>query len=141
MSNRPFSTFDPFAGDGDSDDEVEAAAASNDPEAQRVSRLSRLIEGEIIPRLLLCHTVTRPTSTSAVAELARLMLHPEPELADAYLELLYLSGATRGMICSELLAPTARHLAELWENQACDFSELTDGLQRIEAVLHEIRGR
>jgi MerR family transcriptional regulator, light-induced transcriptional regulator len=132
-------------------DHIETASVGNTVDDQRLARLSRLIEGEIIPRLLICHTVTsrKLTATSVathptpadVAELARLMLEPDRGLADAYLESLWLRGASRGLLCAELLAPTAKRLGELWERDVCDFAALTDGLQRLESVLNEFRDR
>jgi hypothetical protein len=150
MSNRPLSASNGVT-DGGTSEHIETASVGNTVDDQRLARLSRLIEGEIIPRLLICHAVTsrkltagskatHPTSAD-VAELARLMLEPERALADAYLESLWLRGASRGLLCAELLAPTARHLGELWERDVCDFAALTHGLQRLESVLNEFRDR
>ncbi len=134
--------------EGGTSEHLETASAGNSVEDHRLARLSRLIEGEIIPRLLICHTVTTRRLTAGstlhltpanVAELARLILEPEPALADAYLESLRLRGASRGLLCAELLAPTAKHLGELWERDVCDFAAFTHGLQRLEAVLNEFR--
>ena len=150
MSNRPSSVSNGYT-DGGTSELIEAVAVGNTVENQRLARLSRLIEGEIVPRLLISHTVTSRKLTAAsavnlptpanVAELARLMLEPERDLADAYLESLWLRGASRGLLCAELLAPTAKHLGELWERDVCDFAALTHGLQRLESVLNEFRDR
>ena len=149
MSNRSSIASDGFARDGKSE-HFETSAGGNSADEQRRLRLSRLIEGEIIPRLLISHTLssrtlklasrtTRPDAAQ-VAELARLMLSPDPELADAFVESFCLRGASRGLICVELLAPTAKYLGELWEKDLCNFTELTHGLQRLESVLKEFRG-
>ena len=136
--------------EGGTSEDLETASVGNTVDDQRLARLSRLIEGEIIPRLLICHTVTsrkltarsgiHPTPAN-VAELARLILEPERTLADEYLQSLWLRGASRGLLCAELLAPTAKHLGELWERDVCDFAALTHGLQRLESVLNEFRDR
>lgn len=130
--------------------QIETASVGTTVDDQRLARLSRLIEGEIIPRLLICHTVRsrKMTAGSAihptpanVAELARLILEPERTLADEYLESLWLRGASRGLLCAELLAPTAKHLGELWERDVCDFTALTHALLRLESVLNQFRQR
>ena len=136
--------------EGGASDNLETASVVNTVDNQRLARLSRLIEGEIIPRLLISHTMTTRKLTAGstlhptpanVAELARLILEPERTSADAYLESLRLRGASRGLLCAELLAPTAKHLGELWERDVCDFAALTHGLQRLESVLNEFRDR
>ena len=38
----------------------------------------------------------------------------------------------------DLLAPTARHLGDLWEADVCDFTQVTIGLGRLQQVLHEL---
>ena len=37
-----------------------------------------------------------------------------------------------------LLAPTARHLGELWTQDLCDFTQVTVGLSRLQRVLREL---
>jgi hypothetical protein len=149
MSNRTSIASNGFT-EGSTSEQLETATVGNIVDDQRLARLSRLIEGEIIPRLLICHTVTTRKLTAGssvhptaahVAELARLILEPERGLADAYLESLWLRGASRGLLCAELLAPTAKHLGELWEHDLCDFAALTYGLERLESVLNEFRDR
>jgi len=150
MSNRLSSASSGFT-DGGTSENIDTGSVGNTVADQRLARLSRLIEGEIIPRLLICHTVTSRKLTAGnaaalptpanVAELARLMLEPKRAPADEYLESLWLRGASRGLLCAELLAPTAKHLGELWERDICDFAALTHGLQRLETVLHEFRDR
>ena len=41
----------------------------------------------------------------------------------------------------DLLAPTARLLGEYWEDDRCDFVDVTMGLWRLQEVVHEIAAR
>lgn len=108
-------------------------------EAARYARLVRVIEGEIVPRLLMSRAGAGTHAPSAdVAELARLLLVHEGEIASEFVHMLRQHGALPERICLELLAPAARQLGELWARDACDFAELTTGLCRLQAVLLEV---
>jgi hypothetical protein len=99
----------------------------------------RTIEGEIVPRLLMSRAAVGSSSPSAeVAELARLLLVHEGEIASQFVHMLRQHGAPLERICLDLLAPAARRLGELWARDACDFAELTTGLTRLHAVLREV---
>jgi methanogenic corrinoid protein MtbC1 len=41
----------------------------------------------------------------------------------------------------DLLAPAARELGLLWEDDRCDFLEVTMGVWRLQEIVHEIAGR
>jgi hypothetical protein len=108
-------------------------------EKARHARLVRVIEGEIVPRLMMSRAAAATSAPSAdVAELARLLLVHEGEIASEFVHMLRQHGALPERICLELLAPTARRLGELWARDACDFAELTTGLNRLQAVLLEV---
>jgi hypothetical protein len=99
----------------------------------------RVIEGEIVPRLLMSRAAVASSAPSAdVAELARLLLVHEGEIASEFVHMLRQHGAQPERICLELLAPAARQLGELWAQDACDFAALTTGLSRLHAVLREV---
>lgn len=112
-------------------------------------RMARLIEGEIIPRLLLAHRAERETAIRAVPTFA-----PEEPLAFAHLTLrLEVFGLLehveghlqRGVaiesIYLDLLAPSARALGEMWDNDVCDFIDVTMGMWRLQQVIHELGNR
>jgi hypothetical protein len=111
-------------------------------EDARYARLVRTIEGEIVPRLLMSRPAPGSSSPSTevaeVAELARLLLVHEGEIASQFVHMLRQHGAPVERICLELLAPAARQLGELWARDACDFAALTTGLTRLHAVLREV---
>lgn len=116
--------------------------------AERLSRLTRIIEGEIVPRLLISATVASRSAalktaeslpgSDAVAELARLLLAPQRDKADAYVQVVRRDGMPPERICFELLAPTARRLEEIWQCDECGLAELTIGLRRLASVLRDV---
>jgi hypothetical protein len=118
-------------------------------EAERRAGLVNTIEGEIIPRLLMSvaalnrggvsFNANQPTAEAGdVMELARLLLAHEPAVAAAFVEIIRQRGTPPERICVDLLAPTARRLGELWEQDACDFAQLTAGLRRLQSLLRQV---
>lgn len=111
------------------------------------SQLSRIVELEIIPRLMLLHR-SQPLLAQAglppmvmtvehVRTLADLAVEGEAESACAYVRSLLADGATAEQIFLDLLAPCARWMGELWEEDRYSFSQVTVGLWRLQRVLHE----
>ena len=116
---------------------------------QRRARLMRTIEGEIVPRLVLTKRVSRVTGQvveglirgpdeADVAELVRLLLAHGPEVATGYVETVRHRGASLESVCLHLLAPAARELGLMWENDECDFMQVTVGLCRLHQVLRDM---
>jgi methanogenic corrinoid protein MtbC1 len=114
-----------------------------------MARLVRTIEGEIVPRLVLSRRVARapeiePTAplkapdAADVKELVRLLLAHDAAVASAYVEAVRHRGATLELVCLELLAPAARELGLLWEEDECDFMQVTVGLCRLHQLLREL---
>ncbi len=116
---------------------------------QRRARLLRTIEGEIVPRLVLTKRVSRITGQVAeglirapdeadVAELVRLLLAHGPEVSAGYVDTVRHRGASLESVCLHLLAPAARELGLMWENDECDFMQVTVGLCRLHQVLRDM---
>ena len=115
---------------------------------QRSASLARIIEGEIIPRLFVAlaaparapRTCRAPASLVAddIAELARLLLTHDRRVAKEYVQMICRGGTPFDRICLDLLAPVARRLAELWEQNQCDFAQFSLGIERLEYVLREV---
>ena len=118
-------------------------------EERRLARLVRTIEGEIVPRLVL----SRRESVNAavhksrqnlvpdeidVKEMVQLLLAHEAGIASAYVTAIRERGASLETICLHLLAPAARELGLLWEQDECDFMQVTVGLCRLHQVLREL---
>jgi MerR family transcriptional regulator, light-induced transcriptional regulator len=118
------------------------------PEA-RVMQLTRTIESEIIPRLLL--TTKRASaedlasgppsqipSHEHVEELAGLIVQHDTAAGLAYVENMLARDISLETVFIKLLAPTARHLGELWEGDLRSFADVTIGLSRLQQLLRAL---
>jgi methanogenic corrinoid protein MtbC1 len=115
------------------------------------SLLVRVIEGEIIPRLLLAHRgpPTGPPASAVASDIsvnaaylgdiegfARLVLTSEPgEIVDR-VQFLIDGGVKLERIYLELLAPVARLLGVYWLEDRCSFAEVTLGLSHLHQAVH-----
>jgi MerR family transcriptional regulator, light-induced transcriptional regulator len=126
-----------------------ATDANREAVELRLALLSRAIEDEIIPRLMLAHPtagdclpVASPgapqVSQKDVQAFAQLVLSPDENVAHACIDAMRISGISVETIYTDLLAPVARYLGELWEDDLCDFTQVTVGLGRLQQVLREL---
>ena len=117
--------------------------------AERRTRLTRTIESEIIPRLLLAHGAARETAlpldvnivapgADEVEEFANLLLAGDIPAIRAFVDDLQERGASRDVIFLDLLAPAARYLGDLWKEDRCDFMDVTLGLSRLQQLLRDL---
>ena len=113
-------------------------------------QLASVVEAEILPRLMLAHrqrsqprmpgSGRRPTSDE-VQRLSELLLaRTDTNLALHLLQFLD-EGLTLEAVLVELLAPVARHLGHLWEEDACDFVDVTVALGRLQAATRDLCAR
>jgi methanogenic corrinoid protein MtbC1 len=118
-------------------------------EQVRAARLIRTIEAEIVPRMVLTRRVSvAPSPARAemdkipdfgdVKELVRLLLVHDIGVASAFVESVRQRGVTLDGICLNLLAPAAQELGLLWEEDECDFMQVTVGLCRLHQLLREL---
>ena len=126
-----------------------ATEANREAVELRLALLSRAIEDEIIPRLMLAHptavdclpaapSVSGQVSQDDVRAFAQLVLEPDENVAHACIDAMRTSGISVETIYTDLLAPVARYLGELWEDDLCDFTQVTVGLGRLQQVLREL---
>lgn len=118
---------------------------------ENAQSLSTLIESEIIPRLMIAHAGDTPVLPSPggdaaiqpgeVEALAPLALQIEADALLAHVEGILARGVGFDTIMVDLLAPAARLLGEFWEDDRCDFIDVTMGLWRLQEVVHEIACR
>jgi len=126
-----------------------AAAAAVTKTAR--SSLNRIIEGEIIPRLLLAHCLegegrsAEPLSQAEfvageeeVAQLTRLLLTQVISVVTAYVEALRVQGATLGSLHLSLFAPAAQLVGDWWRSDRCDFTEVSLALSRLQRLMRQI---
>jgi hypothetical protein len=111
------------------------------------SLLISMIEGEIIPRLLLAHTTPMERlakagglSASGGSEaMARLFLSEDSVNILSQLQVLVDAGMSRDRIYLELLAPIARTISIFWEEGRCSLDEVVHGLSCVAQVLQELQ--
>jgi MerR family transcriptional regulator, light-induced transcriptional regulator len=114
-----------------------------------LDRLAQTVEAEIIPRLLLAHTIERQLITtdedtndeptaSEIEAFARLMLYKDIEEGRLFANRLRVRGVTTERLLLGLLAPTARLLGEYWKSDICDFTQVTVALSRLQLILREL---
>ena len=126
-----------------SSDLVFNSCASQDP-------VRDLLEGEIIPRLMMAHmvdgaiwprreriTIDSLDTQDFVGLPLRLEAADLLEEVDRFLE----QGVSVEDVYLDLLAPAARYLGELWKSDECDFVDVTMGLWRLQEVMREVSRR
>ena len=114
--------------------------------------LARTIEEVLVPRLLLAHRAAPSVTTSEPAAgstavtpadldgFAKDLLGADDGAASSRVRALMASGVSSETLMLDLLAPTARHMGEMWDEDACDFVAVTIALGRIQRALHDITG-
>jgi len=117
--------------------------------ASAVSRgLLGTIEGEIIPRLMLAHAASPATIAprpehprqADIDRLTQLAIGDDASAALEFVRGLIAGGLSLEAAYLELLAPAARGAGSAWEEDRCSFTDVTIGLWRLQAVMHELRG-
>ena len=114
-----------------------------------VAVLAQAIQHEIIPRLMLAHRtpiecdvaperVTVEVSAEEVVAFGQLILTRSEEQALACITRMRAAGAPIEAIYLDLLAPAARYLGELWEEDLCDFTDVTIGLGHLQKMLRDL---
>jgi len=116
----------------------------------RMAQLALTIEREIIPRLMLVHRTVEETEIPAsvrkspalpeseVHAFAKLALAQDEGQASAYVERLMARGLSVERVYLDLLGPAAQYLGLLWEQDLCDFTDVTVGLGRLQRVMREL---
>lgn len=136
-----------------------SSAANHD---DHLDRLAETIEGEIIPRLMLAHRALReresgddcrgrgspaiwdhtPANSDRVSapvrELARMVVGHDRGDPLIFLQQLRDEGMALDALFVEVLAPTARYLGDLWNDDLCDFTDVTVGLCRLHQMALEL---
>ena len=130
----------------DMDQSARMAGGFPRSESSWKARLERVIQAEILPRLMRSHISQGAAETKrdqqAGASLAlwlddfvQVLLKPDPDEALAFVEKMRAEGGVHHAIFLELLAPAAQRLGNLWDNDDCDFMEVAVGVQRLQRIL------
>jgi methanogenic corrinoid protein MtbC1 len=108
---------------------------------ERKARLAEVLSGQIVPRLqLLHHDVRRVAPTQVpgpeeIAEFGALAMATDADGAMAYFERMRSKGNSLETLFVHFLAPTATYLGDLWEQDRCDFIDVTLGVARLQELL------
>jgi MerR family transcriptional regulator, light-induced transcriptional regulator len=123
--------------------------AAVDGSDDRLERLVRTIEGEIIPRLVMAHKPIpvngvghhknggRPSAPD-ITELTTLVLNHDFAVGWQFICRTIESGVSQESVFLDLLAPTAKRLGELWVEDLCTFTDVTIGLGRLQQILRQL---
>jgi MerR family transcriptional regulator, light-induced transcriptional regulator len=136
-------------------------ALRNKPEDEKAKTfrlmLAAVVEGQVIPRLMLAHksaNIEKTIDTAALierVETAHLKIDPaiiEPftalvlsggveDLEDFVVDMT-VRGITTHDIYLDLMAPTARLLGQYWEDDICSFTDVTMGLGKLQTLLYRL---
>jgi methanogenic corrinoid protein MtbC1 len=122
---------------------------------ERLARLVRTIEADIIPRLVHAHRAgdlqdtgtPSPKGDRRVGEIdssldarayAQLVLGPQESAWVEPIERLRDGGCSIESICLDLLGPAARELGDLWTRDLCSFSDVTIGTGRLQQLIRTL---
>lgn len=123
---------------------------SSSDAAARFETLTRTIEREVIPRLLLAHeadtSAADETSLAGsfapgedvVAELARLVLESDLAKATLYVESIRGPHTSIDSVFQQLITPASRLVGDLWKTDHCSFAQFSEALQRLQQLLIEL---
>lgn len=114
--------------------------------ADRVSKLMRAIEKDVIPRLVSARAKKaapgRPAlgisaiDTARVALFARVLIGHEPGIdPSAFVAEVRATGTAVQTIYLDLLAPAARHVGALWDDDQCTFCDVTIALGTLHRIM------
>ena len=113
---------------------------------RRLSILERVVSEHVVPRLLLTDRVALPLEAPAVVhpnladrvnEFAELVINRDAAASIAYFADLRDQGLPVETLFQDLLAPTARRLGELWDEDINDFMDVTRGVMTLQLIVHE----
>jgi MerR family transcriptional regulator, light-induced transcriptional regulator len=108
----------------------------------RSERLSEILADDIVPRLRLIHRCTagalspvEPLATAKIAEFAALTMLTTNDAASQYFDEMRAEALSVETLFIHLLAPTARFLEDLLEQDRCDLIDFTLGIGRLQQFI------
>lgn len=125
----------------------ENAGPGGNVAARRIGSVNSLIEEQIIPRLLLAHSSNLPRARALgtlsvdpadAASFSSLPLELEADELLDVVEGFIARGVAVESVFVDLLAPSARRLGQHWEEDECDFLDVTMGLWRLQEVMRQV---
>ena len=107
----------------------------------RRTQLAQVIRDQIVPRLVAIHHDVHRTemlesvSPEEIRQFGQLVMASDPDDATVFFERMRERGHSLDTLYEGLMAPTARHLGELWHQDRCDFVDVTLGVSRLQELL------
>lgn len=149
MGNRNIGTLDPACGDWVPPPELQErwqSAPIVSPNHEKQKLLETIIERDVIPRLLLANraelAIAPPMTDQMAAKLAErvgefseLVVERDADDSVAFFQSLRDGGASLESLFQDLLAPTARRLGVLWEEDINDFLDVTRGIGHLQHIV------
>ena len=115
---------------------------------ERMAKLVKTLEAEVIPRLVEAHrsasesiSVAAGSASPTDAEVeafVQLALGTNENVAIQFVDERIEKGLSVEAVCLELLAPAAARLGVMWEDDLCDFNAVTIGVGRLQKVLYKL---
>ena len=117
-----------------------SARATARPRARPLVALARLVETEIVPRLVAARAPEAAWIGAAqVEQLTTLLLSRRDEAAAAsFVTGLHRGGIPVEALLLELLTPAARRMGDLWVDDRADFTQVTIGAIRLRRILDDL---
>lgn len=109
--------------------------------------IARSIRTQILPQIgLALRSMSFPNAPAPAApappfevqQFTLLILGPDESAAFAYVENLISRATPTDLIFLNLLAPVARRLGEMWEEDSTDFANVTLGVSRLQRILRHL---
>jgi MerR family transcriptional regulator, light-induced transcriptional regulator len=101
--------------------------------------VSRIVDREILPKLRSLHRAEVETATHESRTLTRLLID-NPDGFRAEVRRQAVRGAPWQVLAAEMLAPVARDLGVMWEQDLCDFLAVTEAMGRLQSLLQDAIG-
>jgi methanogenic corrinoid protein MtbC1 len=119
---------------------------AREQDARRHDLLKRTVEAEVIPRLLMLRRPAKTLTPKRAAEvyspsaeqvsgLVQLLLTSEQPASATFVEAMRDVGTSPESLYLDLLTPAARQLGTMWEEDLCDFTDVTVGLIRLQSIM------
>ena len=114
------------------------------PRHRRMALLERVVQSEILPRLI--NARTTPSATESVLAtteddtqaLVVVLLTQPAANAIAFIEVLRERGATPASLFLGILTEAAQSLGVLWEDDRCSFADVTIGVGHLQQVVRSL---
>jgi len=131
---------------GYADENTDPSNQGSPLENNNQNHLLPLVEVEIIPRLMQAHSQRESKNANEakllpadeVVAFTQAILLQDSSVANEQIAKLRSHGLTVDAVYLYLLSPAARYLGELWESDACSFTEVTLGMWRIQQLMYDL---